>query len=351
MECVCLQRRSTYTEAVHVFYLMDIQQVAKRAKVSTATVSRVLNGSPNVREKTSAHVRSVIAEMNYVPNTHARSLRVGKTRMFGLIVSDINNPFFPELIDAFEALAAQQGIDVIFMHTNYDPKRLESCIRRMVERSVDGIAVMTSEVDAEALAMAPVRVPLVLMNQPAFAEQYRNVPVEYSTGFREALEHLRALGHRDIGFIAGPTTLSSAKRRHQEWALAMKRLKLPVRSEWVVRGDMRVEGGERAMTELMSLAERPTAVLTSNDLMAVGALQAASHAGLSVPDDVSIVGFDDLPIASMVMPPLTTIQLPRREIAAYAFASLLQATKDGVVGATEMVHPRLIVRKSTKALR
>ena len=200
---------------------MDIQQVAKRAKVSTATVSRVLNDSPSVREKTSAHVRKVIAELHYVPNTHARSLRVGRARMFGLIVSDINNPFFPELIDAFEALAAQDGIDVIFMHTNYDPKRLQSCIRRMVERNVDGIAVMTSEVDEEALQLAPERVPLVLMNQPGYSEQYRNVPVEYSTGFREALQHLRSLGHTDIGFISGPWALSSAKRRHQEWAKAI----------------------------------------------------------------------------------------------------------------------------------
>jgi len=326
---------------------MDIQQVAKRAKVSTATVSRVLNGSPSVREETSEHVRRVIAELNYVPNTHARSLRVGRARMFGLIVSDINNPFFPELIDAFEALAAQQGIDVIFMHTNYDPKRLKSCIRRMVERSVDGIAVMTSEVDEEALEMAPARVPLVLMNQPAYIGKYRNVPVEYSTGFREALDHLRFLGHTDIGFISGPSTLSSAKRRHQEWAIAMKRLKLRVRRERIVTGDMRVEGGERAMRELMSLATRPTAVLTSNDLMAIGALQAASNAGLSIPEDISIIGFDDLPIASMVVPQLTTIQLPRREIAAYAFSSLLQATREGIVAECAIVHPRLIVRKST----
>ena len=330
---------------------MDIQQVAKRAKVSTATVSRVLNGSPSVREKTSEHVRRVIAELNYVPNTHARSLRVGRTRMFGLIVSDINNPFFPELIDAFEALAAQQGIDVIFMHTNYDPKRLQSCIRRMVERSVDGIAVMTSEVDQEALQMAPERVPLVLMNQPAYFGKYRNVPVEYSTGFREALDHLRLLGHSDIGFISGPPTLSSAKRRYQEWAAAMKRLKLPVRKEWVVTGDMRVEGGERAMRELISMAARPTAVLTCNDLMAIGALQTASHAGLRIPEDISIVGFDDLPIAEMVVPQLTTIQLPRREIAAHAFSSLMQAARDGVVANSELVHPRLIVRKSTGPAR
>ncbi|MGB6744335.1 MAG: LacI family DNA-binding transcriptional regulator, partial [Terracidiphilus sp.] len=123
---------------------MDILQVAKRAKVSTATVSRVLNGFPGVRKVTVARVRRAIAELNYVPNPNARSLRVGRSRLFGLIVSDINNPFFPELVDAFEALAAAEKIEVIFTHTNYDPKRFHSCIRRMIERSVDAIAVMTS---------------------------------------------------------------------------------------------------------------------------------------------------------------------------------------------------------------
>src|SRR5580692_5060823 len=138
---------------------MDILQVAKRANVSTATVSRVLNGFPGVREATVLRVRRAIAEMNYVPNPNARSLRVGRTRLFGLIVSDVNNPFFPELIDAFEALATAEGIEVIFTHTNYDPKRLHNCIRRMIERSVDGIAVMTSEVNQEALDLAPKHIP------------------------------------------------------------------------------------------------------------------------------------------------------------------------------------------------
>lgn len=326
---------------------MDIQQVAKRAKVSTATVSRVINGAPNVSDETSARVRKVIADLNYVPNNHARSLRVGSARMFGLIVSDINNPFFPELIDAFESMASQHGIDVIFTHTNYSPERLQSCIRRMIERNVDAIALMTSEVDEGALAAASVRIPVVLMNQPAFAKLYRNVPVEYATGFKEALEHLTSLGHEEIGFIAGPSSLSSAKRRHHEWALAMKRHKLCVRSEWVVTGDLRVPGGNQAMQELLSRSPRPTAVLTSNDLMAVGALQAVTHSGLRVPQDISIVGFDDLPIASMVMPQLTTIRLPRREIAARAFTSLLQATRDGTRTECEIVHPSLVIRNST----
>ena len=330
---------------------MSIQQVAKRAKVSTATVSRVVNGFPNVREQTVERVRKAIADLNYVPNNHARNLRVGSARMFGLIVSDINNPFFPELIDAFEALAAGYGIDVIFTHTNYDLKRLHNCIRRMIERNVDAIALMTSEVDAEALEMAARRIPIVLMNQPAYAGTYRNVPVEYETGFSEALEHLRSLGHRDIGFIAGPSNLNSAKRRREAWTSAIKRSKLTVHRDWVVAGDMRVEGGERAMQHLLQLPHRPTAVVASNDLMAVGALQAALHAGVRVPEDISIVGFDDLPITTMVMPQLTTIQLPRREIAARAFTSLLQATRDGAMVECDVVHPRLVVRKSTGPAR
>src|SRR5580692_1112390 len=241
---------------------MDILQVAKRAKVSTATVSRVLNGFPGVREATVARVRRAVAEMNYVPNPNARSLRVGRTRLFGLIVSDINNPFFPELVDAFEALAAAEKIEVIFTHTNYDPKRLHSCIRRMVERSVDAIAVMTSEVDESALQQA-VRagIPVVLMNQGKLAGKYPNVPVDFSSGFREALEHLLSLGHRDIGFIAGPQSLNSARGGKDAFTAPLKSHGIHARNEWSAIADMRAEGGRKAMDASLARRPRPTAVV------------------------------------------------------------------------------------------
>ena len=327
---------------------MDILQVAKRANVSSATVSRVINGLPGVREKTSARVRQAIAEMNYVPNTNARGLRMGRTRLFGLIVSDINNPFFPELIDSFEALAAAQGIEVIFTHTNYDPKRLQSCIRRMVERNVDAIAVMTSEVEEAALKQASVAgVPLVLMNQRELAGKYPDVLVEYSAGFREALVHLLSLGHSDIGFIAGPQTLNSARGRKEAFRAALKSHGVRVRPEWIAIGSMRVEGGRAAMERLLSLQPRPTAVLTSNDLMAVGALQAAHAAHIRVPKDLSIIGFDDLPIAGMMHPPLSTIRLPRNEVAARAFAFLQRTLQGKTIEPVEPVQPHLVIRSST----
>lgn len=327
---------------------MDILQVAKRANVSTATVSRVLNGFPGVRERTVERVRRAIKEMNYVPNPNARSLRVGRTRLFGLIISDVNNPFFPELIDAFESLAAAQGIEVIFTHTNYDPRRLHNCIRRMVERSVDAIAVMTSEVEEEALQQAArAGVPLVLMNQRKLIDKYPSVQVEYGTGFREALEHLLVLGHRDIGFIAGPANLNSAQGRKEAFKKALRAHGLKVRLNWIVVGDMRVGGGRAAMARLLAIDPRPTAVLVSNDLMAVGALQAAHQARIKVPKEMSIIGFDDLPIAEMVHPALSTIRHPRRELAARAFDCLWKAVQGEEPLTGEVLHPHLVVRAST----
>jgi DNA-binding LacI/PurR family transcriptional regulator len=327
---------------------MDILQVAKRASVSTATVSRVLNGFPGVREKTAARVRRAVAELNYVRNPNARSLRAGRTRLFGLIVSDVNNPFFPELIDAFEALATAEGIEVIFTHTNYDPIRLHNCIRRMIERSVDAIAVMTSEVEAGSLQQA-VRagIPVVLMNQSKLAKEFPNVLVEYTAGFREALEHLLSLGHRDIGFIAGPQTLNSARGRKEAFTAALRNHGVDVRKEWIAVGDMRVNGGRKAMDALLARRPRPTAVVASNDLMAVGALQAAHAGRIQVPRDLSIIGFDDVPIASMVQPPLSTIRHPRREVAARAFEYLWKTVQGQKIGDDSPLQPHLVIRNST----
>lgn len=330
---------------------MDIQQVAQRAGVSTATVSRVLNGSNKVREKTAEHVQHVIAELNYVPNNSARNLRIGRSELFGLIVSDIKNPFFPELIDHFEALAAAQGIDVIFTHTNYNKERLATCIRRLVERNVDGIAVMTSEVDEPALELSTQRkVPVVLLNQTRLNRKYSDVMIDYSRGFREAMQHLTGLGHRNIVFVTGPQHLSSIQRRQAAFRAAAKKFGVLRGEDQVVLGDLHVESGRIAMESLLSRKRPPSAVITANDLMAVGALQAVNAAGLRVPEDISIIGFDDLPLATMMHPPLTSIHLSRREIAAEAFSQLMQLHqhRDGVTrSVNRKVHPRLIVRGST----
>lgn len=349
MRSVTAQARASLFTIISLFLrCMDIIQVAKRAKVSTATVSRVLNGFPGVRETTAQRVQRAIAELNYVPNPSARGLRSRRTRLFGLIVSDVTNPFFPELIAAFEALAAAEGIEVIFTHTNYDPQRLHSCIRRMIERSADAIAVMTSEVEEQALHQAvQAGIPVVLMNQRKLASKYPNVPVEYTVGFREALDHLLSLGHRDIGFIAGPQTLNSARNRKDAFIAALKSHGLQVRAKWIAVGEMRVEGGRKAMEALLAQQPRPTAVVATNDLMAVGALQAAHAGRFQIPRDLSLIGFDDLPIASMVHPPLSTIRHPRREVAARAFDLLWRAVQGERNIDSSPLQPHLVTRAST----
>ncbi|HEV2214513.1 MAG TPA: LacI family DNA-binding transcriptional regulator [Terracidiphilus sp.] len=330
---------------------MDIQQVSKRAGVSTATVSRVLNGSPKVRRQTAERVQRVITDLNYIPNNSARNLRTGRSQMFGLIVSDIKNPFFPDLIDQFEALASAQNIDVVFTHTNYSTQRLAACIRRLVERNVDGIAVMTSEVDEEALQLArKSRIPLVLLNQPTLRATYSNVLVDYSRGYREAIEHLVRFHHRNIVFLAGPDTLSSVRRRRKAFEAAARKFQIPTGGAHMIVGDMQVEGGRAAAEGILSRTPRPTAIVAANDLMAIGAMQAAAAAGLRVPQDISILGFDDLPLATIMHPKLTTIHLSRNQIAMEAFAQLahsLQRRTRNPEHAHRTVHPRLVVREST----
>jgi LacI family transcriptional regulator len=270
--------------------------------------------------------------------------------MLGLVVSDINNPFFPQLIDDFESRARERGIDVIFSHTNYQADRLEHCIQRMIERNVDGIAVFTSEANRNAFEFARRhKIPLVLMNQDGQRTSFNNIYVDHNSGATEAVRHLHALGHRRIAFIAGPDQFDSTRARRRAFLTAMADCELTVRPEWIVEGDLHMAGGHLAMQQLLATSPLPTAILSTNDVMAIGALQAAHEAGLRVPSDLSIIGFDNLPVCSMVTPPLTSVDIPRREIAAHAFAMLLKAFEQETADKLPMprVPTRLYLRDST----
>jgi DNA-binding LacI/PurR family transcriptional regulator len=329
---------------------MDIQEVARRASVSTATISRVLNGSTKVKSATFKRVKQVIDDLHYVPNTSARTLRVGRSQLLGLIVSDINNPFFPELIDDFEARAREHGIDVVFSHTNYQPDRLEHCLKRLIERNVDGIAVCTSETNPAAFEFAARhRCPFVLMNQEGERTPYHNINVDHMSGALEAIRHLRKLGHRRIGFISGPSSFHSTRRRKEAFLAAMKLCRLRVNEQWVIEGDLHIEGGQAAMEQLLRATPRPTALFCTNDLMAVGALRAAHEHNVAVPEEFSIIGFDNLPVCDLVTPPLSSVDIPRRQIAGHAFKMLLKAasSKQKQKLRTPTVKTSLTLRAST----
>jgi LacI family transcriptional regulator len=302
---------------------MDILAVARRAGVSTATVSRVLNTSSKVRENTAAKVRAAIEELNYRPNSNARSLRSGRSNLFGIIVSDIRNPFFPDLIEHFELLATQHGIDVTIANTGYNEQRLVTAVRRFLERGVDGLAIFTSEVSTATIELLrSTDVPVVFLNQPSVAGAFRTVSVDYIQGFVEAIEHLRMLGHHKIGFIAGPSTLSSANRRRKAFLAAVKSCHLTLKEEWIFEGDHRLTGGRFAADRLFAMRYPPSALVCSNDMTAIGFLESASRLGHRVPEEVSLIGFDDLFLCEVVHPALTTLHLSRKEIATRAFYAL-----------------------------
>ena len=330
---------------------MDILTVALHAGVSTATVSRVLNSSDKVKEATAARVRASIKELQYVPNTSARNLRSGRTNSYGLVVSDIRNPFFPDLIEHFESLATSHGIDVTFANTAYSEERLLAAISRLLERNVDGIAVLTSEVSQAAIdKLHDSKVPVVFLNQPRIGGEFRNITIDYVRGFSDAVEHLRMLGHRKIGFVAGPPNLSSAVRRRDAFLTALSARKLPMEPEWLFEGDHKTTGGQFVAEQIFSMQNRPTAVICSNDMTAIGMLQTAHRLGCNIPGDLSMVGFDDLFLSEIVHPPLTTLHLSRQEIATHAFYALHSGAATAGRVRSPIIQPSLVIRASTASI-
>jgi LacI family transcriptional regulator len=325
---------------------MNIREVARLAKVSTATVSRTINGSDKVTPETKERVQRAIEELKFYPNTWARALGSGRSSLYGLIISDITNPFFPELVKSFEDIAVQHGQDVLVANTNYDPARIELCVTRMLQRKVDGVAIMTSEMDARLITEFQSReIPLVFLDTGKAEALTSNIVVDYAAGVDAAVEHIVNLGHTKIAFISGPMNLRSARVRREAFAGCLERR--GIGAGLTEEGNHQVDGGHQAMARMLERKERPTAVLASNDMTAIGALGAIHERGLRVPEDISIVGFDDIQISAFTQPALTTVRLSRDEIARVAFRALYSIRQDGGKGAEYAVRPTLVVRKST----
>jgi LacI family transcriptional regulator len=330
---------------------VSIRDVASRAGVSIATVSRAVNRIPTVDPELARRVWRAIDEVGYLPNTQARALVSGRSRMLGLIVSEITNPFFPELVQEFENLAVAQGYEVLIGSTNYESARTESLIRRLLLRYVDGVAVMTFGIEEDLVQKLVEReFPLVFVDAGPDLPNIRVLKVNYGEGIRQAVQHLAALGHRGIAFISGPLRLRSAVSRRDAFLKSMAELGLTVPAEHIVEGDHTMEGGIGAMEHLIALRELPTAVLCSNDMTAIGVLHALYKTTHNVPQEISVVGFDDIHLAQFMLPPLTTVQMSCKDLAAAA----VEALRAGIerdhpkAAKTEWHIPtRLVVRQST----
>jgi DNA-binding LacI/PurR family transcriptional regulator len=328
---------------------MNIAEIARRASVSTATVSRTINQSGPVKAATARKVWRAVTELNYHPNSHARALVSGRSRLLGLIVSDITNPFFPELIRSFEALAADQQYDLLLTSTDYQTSRMTTCLRRMLERKVDGVAIMTSEMDTSLIRELSRRgVPIVFMDVGQMGPRMSHVSIDYGNGVKQAVEHLVHLGHKHIAFISGPLDLHSARTRRQAFVDSMRTHGITPDKRLIREGTHTAEGGQKAMASLLKLSRRPTAVVASNDWTAIGALHAIDAAGLTVPGDLSLVGFDDIPLVSYTSPPLTTVRMSAADVGSTAFQALFRLVGgERPEGDVYQVPTKLIVREST----
>lgn len=326
-----------------------IKDVAREAGVSIATVSHVINNTRFVSETTRQRVMRAIEDCNYYPNANARSLASGRSNTLGLLVSDISNPFFPDLVKSIETVAFEKGYDVILSNTDYDAERTVNYVRRFIERKVAGVALMTSELDLGLIEeLARFHVPVVFLDIGSAGVCMSNLVVDYEAGIEEAINHLAGLGHRKIAYIGGPRRLRSAARRFQAFCDSMARHlpgSLPL---MIYEADFRFSGGRQAAREMLTSSELPTAVIVANDMMALGVIEEFRERGIHVPGNISIVGFDDIAFAALSSPPLTTICLPRAELGREAVEALLATIEHPDWQGVEVKIPtHLVLRDST----
>ncbi|MCA1588178.1 MAG: LacI family transcriptional regulator [Chloroflexi bacterium] len=321
-----------------------IADVAARAGVSTATVSRVLSGPGSARAPTRERVLAAARELDYRPSGIARALKRRETRTLGLLVTDLGNPFYPQVVRAVESAAHERGYGIVLGNGEDDPQREMQHLDLLVERRVDGIIVASSRMTgrhAAFLNRSPV--PIVLVNSTAAGSGLPAVATAHRRGTEMAATHLVELGHRRIAHIGAPSEHSAAAEREAGVRDALVGLPDPV----VVQGDGHVEGGALAAESL--LGSGVTAIACYNDLTAIGALRTLRRAGSHVPQDVSVVGFDDIEMAAWTDPPLTTIRQPTGELGRWAVARLLSALDGTESNALEPreLEPELVVRGST----
>ncbi len=325
--------------------MATIKEVARKAGVSIATVSYVINDLRKVSPETERRVRMAAKELGYSPNRAARSLVAGRSSFLGLVVPDICNPFFPEITKAFQEEANLSGLESIVMNTNYDAQRTRSLIDRLVSLQVAGAAFFTSQVDpAVKEALARREIPAIYLDYGTPGLAISNIAVDYGRGMVEAIDHLLQLGHRRIALIGGPANGAAAQNRKSAFLARTAEVGIETR---VIDSDFSVQGGYFSCSKLLSSAN-VTAVIAANDLMAIGAMHCAFDRRVRVPEDLSVIGFDDITFAQFTQPALTTVAVPRAEIGKLALQSLLSLMKDPTAsGKTYQVGSRLVVRQTS----
>ena len=328
-----------------------MKDVAQAAGVSVTTVSHVINETRYVSKDLRARVLQAMEELSYHPNILARSLRQGITHTIGLIVPDNSNPFFAEIARVAETVGFENDYSVILCNSDKNVERESAYINVLIAKQVDGVIFIAAGSEQQHLReLAAQGIPVVVADREVPQELADVVLVNHEQGGYDATRHLITSGHRRIACIAGPSPLTPSADRVRGYRRALREAGIPIEEELMVRCTESYLGGETAMAQLLRLDELPTAVFTYNDVTAIGALRAIRNAGLQVPEDLSIVGFDDIPLASAVVPALTTVAQPIADLATVATELLIariQHSAEFAPGQRIVLDTNLVVRESS----
>ncbi len=325
---------------------VSIKDIARAAGVSHSTVSRALSDSPLVAPETRGRIQKIAGELGYSPNAIARGLVTRQTRTVGVIVTTISDPFIGEVVRGIEEVAVDNDYRIILANSHSDPVREVNLVKGLREWRVDGVIVASSRVGALYMPLLKeIGVPIVLINNQHQGPYIHSVGVDNIRGAQVATHHLLAQGHRLIGYIGGPPEHASSQERLLGYQQALSEARIPFDPSLVQSGNGRAAGGEQ-VAQLLFRSSTPTAIFCYNDMTAIGALRALRCHGQRVPEDVSLVGFDDIEFASFVEPPLTTIRQPKDEMGRLATRMLIDLLRGESV--TNLLVPgELVVREST----
>jgi LacI family transcriptional regulator len=333
--------------------MTTIKDVARAADVSTATVSHVLNGTRYVSDEVQRRVVEVMERLNYQPNWVARGLRTKKTNLLALVIPDITNPFFSDLARGFQDAADQSGYVVVVCNTDRVLKRELRYLDMLRQQRVDGLVLNPAEVTAGDLKqLLRAQVPVILIGSQIDDPEFDLVMVDNVRGGFDAVQHLIHLEHRRIGLVCGPRTTSSGALRYQGYCQALETNGIPYQETLVAENEFTYEGGYHCMQSLLAQEPQLTAVFAASDVMALGAKEAIEDAGLRIPADLSLIGFDDIPEVTRTSPKLTTISQPRYQMGWETAQLLIQRVEHSISPERRKVvmEHSLVVRESTRSM-
>ena len=327
-----------------------IHDVAKRAGVGSITVSRVINNSGYFSPETRKRVEKAIAELGYVPNSLARSLRSRKTNSVALMVTDITNPFFTTLARGVEDAANKAGYTVIFCNTDESQAKEEEYINVLLQKQVDGLLLVPTQNSDHAIRRIQKHgTPVVVLDRQVPNVDVDTVRCDSVQGAYDLTRYLLSLGHKEIAVISGKLGIATADDRVAGYRKALAEANINLDEQYIIRGELTPEGGYSMTTQAISLPQRPTALIATNNFITIGAMKALQEAGLGVPADIALVGFDDLPPAMVTFPFFTVISQPAYEMGTKAMELLLTRLEGEETDSYEevLLPTQLIVRRSS----